>query len=105
MPFDVVLVIKRLSGKKRYMYHMYHSNLEIPREMNSRLFPLDIIKGSESRKLCKNRQRKKPAAAVHRVLKYEVLPLFKVLRQANLLPFLATITYLFAFDTKLLMIT
>ena len=79
MPFDVVLVIKRLSGKKRYMYHMYHSNLEIPREMNSRLFPLDIIKGSESRKLCKNRQRKKPAAAVHRVLKYEVLPLFKVL--------------------------
>lgn len=81
MPFDVVLVIKRLSGKKRYMYHMYHSNLEIPREMNSRLFPLDIIKGSESRKLCKNRQRKKPAAAVHRVLKYEVLPLFKVLRQ------------------------
>lgn len=44
------------------MYHMYHSNLEIPREMNSRLFPLDIIKGSESRKLCKNRQRKKPAA-------------------------------------------
>lgn len=63
------------------MYHMYHSNLEIPREMNSRLFPLDIIKGSESRKLCKNRQRKKPAAAVHRVLKYEVLPLFKVLRQ------------------------
>ena len=102
MPFDVVLVIKRLSGKKRYMYH---SNLEIPREMNSRLFPLDIIKGSESRKLCKNRQRKKPAAAVHRVLKYEVLPLFKVLRQANLLRFLATITYLFAFDTKLLMIT
>lgn len=81
MPFDVVLVIKRLSGKKRYMYHMYHSNLEIPREMNSRLFPLDIIKGSDSRKLCKNRQRKKPAAAVHRVLKYEVLPLFKVLRQ------------------------
>ena len=85
---------------------MYHSNLEIPREMNSRLFPLDIIKGSESRKLCKNRQRKKPAAAVHRVLKYEVLPLFKVLRQAIiLLRFLATITYLFAFDTKLLMIT
>ena len=35
------------------MYHMYHSNLEITREMNSRLFPLDIIKGSESRKLCK----------------------------------------------------
>lgn len=52
MPFDVVLVIKRLSGKKRYMYQMYHSNLEITREMNSRLFLLDIIKGSESRTDC-----------------------------------------------------
>lgn len=102
MPFDVVLVRKRLSGKKGFMYHMYHSNLEIMREMNSRFFPLDIITSSDSRKLCKNRQRKKPAAAVHRVLKYKVLPLFKVLRQANLLRFLATITYLFAFGTKLL---
>lgn len=52
-----------------------------------------------------NEIRKKPAAAVHRVLKYEVLPLFKVLRPDNLLRFLATIIYLFAFDTKLLMIT
>lgn len=86
------------------MYHMYHSNLEITREMNSRFFPSDIITGSESRKLCKNRQRKKPAAAVHKVWKCEVLPLFKVLRQANLLRFLATVTYLFAFDTKLLLI-
>lgn len=99
MPFEVR---KRLSGKRIYVLYVPDSNLEITREMNSRFFPLDIITGSDSRKLCKNRQRKKPAAAVHRVLKYKVLPLFKVLRQANLLRFLATITYLFAFGTKLL---
>ena len=85
---------------------MYHSNLEIPREMNSRLFPLDIIKGSESRKLCKNRQRKKPAALYIEYWNMKSCHCLKFyVKLLNLLRFLATITYLFAFDTKLLMIT